>query len=118
MTRLYLGADVSKGYCDFVILNKQHSTIGDVFPLDDTAAGYKQLEKVLVHISKENDCSGFIAGFESTGCYENKWIEALKVFHESLNIQAVRLNPIVVHTSQKITLKRNTTDKISAISIA
>jgi len=32
----YLGGDVSKGYCDFVILDKNKKIIEEGFQLDDT----------------------------------------------------------------------------------
>ena len=39
MKKYYLGADVSKGYCDFILLDRDHNIVEQIFQLDDTADG-------------------------------------------------------------------------------
>ena len=58
------------------------------------------------------------AAVESTGGYENNWYRSLQEFGQSLNICVARLNPLGVMHNSKADLKRNTTDKTSARSIA
>ena len=41
--RYYLGIDVSKGYADFTILNKEKTIVEENFQLDDTFEGHQQL---------------------------------------------------------------------------
>lgn len=79
MKRYYVGADVSKGYCDFIILDQNHKLIEQVFQLDDTSAGYNHLYKILKKYSTDDEAIIFV-GFESTGGYENKWIDAIYSF--------------------------------------
>ena len=117
MEKYYVGADVSKGYCDFIILDKTTKVVEPVFQLDDTSIGYKNLNKILKKHSKDDQTIIFI-GFESTGGYENKWIEAIYNFESTMNLNVTRLNPKVSAASEKATLNRNKTDKTSALSIA
>jgi transposase len=117
MKKYYLGADVSKGYCDFVLLDQNQNMVEPVFQLDDTSAGYKHLLKMLKKYS-ENDETVIFVGFESTGGYENKWIDAIHSFRKTLNIKITHLNPRGIAASEKATLERNKTDKSSAILIA
>ncbi len=115
---IFIGGDVSKGYCDFVALDQNHNIIEDIFQLDDTSIGHKKLSKILFSISKKHEKTKIVIGFESTGGYENKWVEFVGENTGKLNLKVARLNPIVVHASDKTTLQKNKTDKISAISIA
>lgn len=117
MKKYYVGGDVSKGYCDFIILDKATKVIEPIFQLDDTSIGYKSLKKILKNHSRDDQTIIFI-GFESTGGYENKWIEAIYSFESTMNLKVTRLNPRVSSASEKATLKRNKTDKTSALTIA
>lgn len=117
MKKYYLGADVSKGYCDFILLDRDHNIVEQIFQLDDTAEGYSSLLKILKRYSS-NANTIFIVGFESTGGYENRWIEAIASFCIDLKIKIARLNPTAVHASGKATLVKIKTDKSSALLIA
>lgn len=117
MKKYYVGGDVSKGYCDFIILDKTSKVIEPIFQLDDTSNGYKKLRQILKKLSRDDETLFFI-GFESTGGYENKWIEAIYSFKSTMNLNVTRLNPIVSKASEKASMKRNKTDKTSALTIA
>ncbi len=118
MQTFYLGIDVSKGYADFIILNNQKEVVVESFQLDDTFEGHSFLYELLMNFLTEHKESIIYAAVESTGGYENNWYEALLAYQGSLNIQTARLNPLGVHHNSKADMKRNTTDKISAQSVA
>ena len=118
MQSFYLGADVSKGYADFVILDEQKQTVVENFQLDDTSNGHSKLFNVLGQILYRHPQSTVFAAVESTGGYENNWVHSLQRFQLTLNVSVARLNPLGVMHNSKAGLKRNTTDKISARSIA
>ena len=117
MKNLYLGCDASKGYADFVIINENHDIIENNFQLDDCFDGHQKLYEVLSkNLQDEEFC--LCAGIESTGGYENNWYDLFCRFKEVMDIKAVRLNPITVFHNAKSSMKRVTTDKISALNIA
>ena len=115
---IFIGGDVSKGYCDFVALDQKHNIIEEVFQLDDTNIGHQKLTKILLSISKKYEKPRIVIGFESTGGYENRWVESVSKNNGELDLKVARINPIVIHASDRTTLQKNKTDKISAISIA
>jgi len=118
MKSFFLGADVSKGYADFVILDEQKQTVINNFQLDDTHKGHQRLFEIISGFLSKHPDASMCAAVESTGGYENNWYHALKSFQKTLKISVTRLNPLGVMHNSKADLKRNTTDKISAQSIA
>ena len=70
----YLGIDVSKGYADFIILNKDKKVVEDNFQLDDTFEGHNQLNKIISGFIARYPNSNIFAAVESTGGYENNWL--------------------------------------------
>ena len=118
MQQYYLGIDVSKGYADFVILDPNKQPIKDNFQLDDTFAGHCQLYDRLHEFYVNHPDSKIYAAVESTGGYENNWLNSLIKFQSFFNLETARLNPLGVHANSKADLKRNVTDKISAQNVA
>ncbi|MEA3344573.1 MAG: IS110 family transposase [Patescibacteria group bacterium] len=118
MKSFYLGIDVSKGYSDFVIINKKKKIMLQNFQLDDTFDAHCRLHKVLSTFLTGHPKATLYAGMESTGGYENNWYNSLTRFQASLNIKTARLNPYAVVHNSKADLKRNKTDKISAQDVA
>jgi transposase len=115
---LYLGIDVSKGYADFVVLNSKGETVIKYFQLYDMFEGHNELYKILKDIVSSYRPEKIYAGVESTGGYENNWLKTLKGFVTEFPLYVARLNPASVNYNQKADLKRTTTDKVSARSIA
>ncbi len=114
----YLGIDVSKGYADFTILNKEKTIVEDNFQLDDTFEGHQKLFNFLkTHFATYPKLTLY-CGVESTGGYENNWYNGLHKYQSTLNLFVARLNPLGVHHSSKAALNRITTDKISAKNVA
>ena len=118
MSTYYLGIDVSKGYADFVILNRNKQCVEDSFQLDDTFSGHCHLYERLVEFFDNHPDALMYAAAESTGGYENNWFNSLVKFQATLNIQTARLNPLGVSANSRADLKRNITDKISAQNVA
>lgn len=114
----YLGIDVSKGYADFVILDAQKKPVEENFQLDDTFEGHALLYEKLYNFFQDHPQATIYAAVESTGGYENNWLNALIKFQGTLNIHTARLNPLGVSANSKAALKRNITDKISAQNVA
>ena len=118
MKEYYLGGDVSKGYSDFLILDKSRRIVEKGFQLDDTPKGHKILTMKVASFFKENPQATLYAGFESTGGYENNWMKLFMTLSGDCNVKVARLNPVGVSHHHKASLKRNITDPISAKNIA
>ena len=118
MPSYYLGIDVSKGYADFAILDSHKHPVEASFQLDDTFEGHTRLYQHLCRFYRDHPEAIIYAAVESTGGYENNWLNTLIKFQSSLNLKAARLNPLGVNANSRADLKRITTDKISAHSIA
>ena len=123
MSNFYLGGDVSKGYCDFVIINEDKEVIEENFQLDDNITGHKELAQVLKDFFNQNPDSVIYAGVESTGGYENNWYNMLKNLplaesSAGMKISVARVNPKVTNHNSQAELTRIITDKVSAQNIA
>jgi len=118
MKNFYLGADVSKGYCDFMLLDAKKRRIEEDFQLDDTFDGHQKLYHILSALCDQHPDAQIYAAVESTGGYENNWLDALVKFQSSLPLKTARLNPCGVHHNSKAGLERNITDAISAENVA
>ena len=114
----YLGIDVSKGYADFIILNKDKKVVEDNFQLDDTFEGHNQLFKIVSGFITKNPEAKIFAAVESTGGYENNWLTFLSKCQSKLQLSVARVNPFGVSYNSKATLKRIITDKESAKNVA
>jgi len=117
----YVGGDVSKGYCDYIILNSDEEIVEKNFQLDDTAQGHQALYRVFQNLWQRQPSAVVHVGFESTGGYENNWYHSIIKFSEQSaegRIQVTRLNPKAVSHHKKAELKRISTDKESAYTIA
>ena len=118
MKPFYMGIDVSKGYADFMIVNAEKKPVVNVFQLDDTFEGHRNLHNYMGRFLSGHEESTLFIAVESTGGYENTWYSSLIEFQDSLNIQTARLNPLGISHNSKAGLKKNITDKISAQNIA
>lgn len=113
----YLSGDVSKGYCDFLLLDTDKHPLEEPFVLDDTKTGRKQL-KQLIHHWFDQGIQVLYCGLESTGGYENNWYRLLCQLASCLNVKVARLNPKAVKACRDASLVRTNTDAISAYGIA
>lgn len=118
MTNYFLGVDVSKGYADLVVLDARKTTVEEGFQLDDTFEGHSRLYRFLNGFFAARPNAVLHAAVESTGGYENNWLNTLLKFQASFNLKVARLNPSGVNYHSKARFNRVVTDKTSARSIA
>lgn len=114
----YLGVDVSKGYADLVLLDEHKGIVEKDFQLDDTFKGHTRLVNFIRDFFEIHPDATILAAVESTGGYENNWLDTLQKLTGKWNIFAARLNPKGVHHHSKAGLKRVITDNVSARNIA
>ncbi len=118
MNIYYLGADVSKGYSDFVMLDQEKKAVDKNFQLDDTFDGHQKLTKYLESFVSAHPESTIHAAVESTGGYEDDWYERLRELSCSVPVRVARLNPNMVKANSIAELRRTKTDAVSARDIA
>ena len=73
MKQLFLGADVSKGYCDFIIQDEDLKEVEPHFQLDDIYEGHVALTRIIENLFRTYADLTLYIGIESTGSYENNW---------------------------------------------
>jgi transposase len=118
MKTYYLGIDVSKGYADFVFLDSEKTKIEADFQLDDTFTGHTIFYHRICAFITDHPGSQIYAAVESTGGYENNWLNNMTRWQAQLPIQVARLNPLGVSANSKADLSRNITDALSAKNVA
>ena len=116
--KIYLGIDVSKGYADFALIDEQKQSIVKNFQLDDTPDGHIRLGDFIGELFKQHPDLTVVATAESTGGYENNWLDCLKKLQRCYTIKVARLNPKGVHHHHEAKLNRAITDALSARLIA
>jgi transposase len=114
----YLGIDVSKGYADLVLLDEHKTVVEKNFQLDDTFQGHHLLFIFVQDFFSTYPDATLYAAVESTGGYENNWLNTLQNFQAHFNIFAGRLNPKGVHHHSIAGMNRIITDRVSARTIA
>src|SRR5437763_7572451 len=88
----YLGIYVSEGYSDFIILQLDKEVAEKAFRLYDVAEGHQQLGKIIDGLFKK----GFekvCCGVESTGGYENNWVNYVQELGKTKAVSIARINP-------------------------
>lgn len=114
----YLGCDVSKGYCDFILLGASKNVLVSNFCLDDNKQGRDTLSG-LIREWQSVGLTNLYCGVESTGGYENNWFRFLRGQDtKDLPIKTARLNPKGVKAVVGGYLTRTITDAVSAANIA
>jgi transposase len=113
----YVGIDVSKGYSDFLALQADKELLEGAFRLYDVSEGYEQLSKIIDRWFKQG-FEEICFGVESTGGYENNWVNYLQVLGKSKAVKVARINPKGVKSLGEAGLTRTITDSVSAQNIA
>lgn len=114
----FLGSDVSKGTCNFVLLGEEGELLESNFQLDDNREGHQQLYELIGRFKEENDLEKIIVGVESTGGYENNWYKGLRSRSKKLGTEVFRINPKLIYHETKTEGHRSVTDGVSAKIIA
>ncbi len=118
----YLGMDVSKGSCDFLLLDSGKEPLEEGFALDDCKQGRKTLS-ALIDRWFSGGLTHLYCGVESTGGYENNWFRLLCSLAASSavkgkTLKVARVNPKAIKATGQAALLRTQTDQTSAFSIA
>lgn len=114
----FLGSDVSKGTCNFVLVSEKGKELESNFQLDDNREGHQKLHELITKFMVEHQLSKIIVGVESTGGYENNWYKRLRNKGKRLGVEVFRINPKLIYHETKSSGHRSTTDGISAQVIA
>jgi len=114
--KIFIGADVSKGYADFIVLTEDKKVAMANFQLDDTKDGHRILKK---EIKKLNQIYHVLCGVENTGGYERNWVNLIKDMSTNSNdLEVYKFNPKAVKHQIQSLLKTNIDDAVSAKGIA
>lgn len=113
----YIGIDVSKGYADLVALHSNKEVAEGAFRLYDAAEGHRQLGDLIDGWVKKG-FEKIYCGVESTGGYENNWVNYLQEAGKTKPVHIARLNPKGVKSLGEAALTRTITDSVSAQNIA
>ena len=116
-TEGFLGADVSKGYADFILVDSQRNVLEKTFQLDDNKEGRKTLTELL-NQWLSSGLSKIYCGVESTGGYEDNWYYHLQQLSTTLDVEVARVNPKGVKSISEAVLTRTVNDAVSARNIA
>ena len=107
----YVGIDISKYKHDGFILSDFGEIVNSGFEFTNSAEGFRQLQKELELCGAGN----VRIGFEATGNYGIN----LKLFLEAIGYEYMEINPLLVKEYiRSNTLRRTTTDKLSAKAVA
>jgi len=114
----FLGGDVSKGMCNFVLLGESGKELEPNFQLDDNRQGHQKLFELIVKFKEEKKLQKIIIGVESTGGYENNWYKGLRNRSKKMGIEVFRINPKRIYHETRTEGHRSITDGVSARVIA
>ena len=107
----YVGIDISKYKHDCFVLSDFGEVVNEGFSFANDAEGFRRLEQELNLCGKGN----VRIGFEATGNYGIN----LKLFLGKIGYEFMEINPLLVKEHiRSNTLRRTTTDKLSAQAIA
>jgi transposase len=114
----FLAADVSKGYADFVLWDRQGNALESTFKLMDNKEGHQQAKQLVKEFMKLYMLSELYVGMESTGGYENNWFILFKSMRTEGVSRVMRINPKAVKAMGAARMARTITDAVSADNIA
>jgi transposase len=115
---LILGADVSKGYCDFILLDAQKHVLEPRFRFDDTAKGHDQLRHYIGVWKRRYKASRILLVTESTGGYEDNWLRLATHSSVSGYLEAYRINAKLTYHEYQSQGRSSIDDGVSALTIA
>jgi len=115
---LYVGADISKGYADYCIMDAEGQVRCEV-RLDDTRRGHDQMTGLLRQFAEDVSGDGeVVVGMEATGGMESNWLHLFNRLAEEIALTAFRINPLVLRRFAEQRLHAGKTDRISARRVA
>jgi len=118
MKEVYIGLDVSKGYCDVALLYKDPLQQQKYLKLDDHPVGWNSLKALIKNILKKDKDVQIKVGMEYTGIYHRHWANFLTKEFKGDNVKIYVINPYKIKKYAEMTMVRNKTDRVSARIIA
>ena len=115
---LFMGIDVSKGYADFSVLDVRKREVIKPFQLYDVFQEHEALGDIVQKLVDDHQSGQLYAAVESTGGYENHWLETLERLAVKYPVIFARLNPIGVSRHRQAEMREQITDKQSSKAIA
>ena len=116
--KIFIGADVSKGYADVQFRNEEATFLVEGGVFDDTASGHRLLLDRMTALKQKSPEVDFVVGLEASGGLERNWEKFFRSLKSSFDVELLLLNPLAVKKYLERDLRRNRTDKISARNIA
>ncbi len=115
---IILGADISKGYCDFVLMDAQGQILEPRFRLDDTSDGQEKLSERLRHWRRHYRADRVLLVAESTGGYEDNWLRLSNRASLSDFLETYRVNAKIIYHEYHAQRRSSIDDGVSAQTIA
>jgi transposase len=112
------GLDVSKGYCNIGVIDDSRNQLLEIFQIDDNQKGHDFLEGKIQWALTLEKGDVLRIGVESTGGYENNFVNMLIKLKSKYPVDVYRLNPLLIKRYSEMQLHRAKTDDTSAIDIA
>ena len=114
----FLGGDVSKGTCNFVLQDEDGAELEANFQLDDNRPGHQKLYELIKRFKQDYRMEKVVIGLESTGGYENNWYRGLRNKSKNLGTEIFRINPKLIYHETRTEGHRSINDGVSASVIA
>jgi transposase len=114
----FLGCDVSKGMCNFVLEKGNGEELESNLQLDDNIEGHQTLDALIKIWKEKHELQKIVVGLESTGGYENNWYKNLRNKSKLLGLEVFRINPKRIYHEGKTEGRRSITDGVSSQIIA
>lgn len=115
---LYVGADISKGYADFCVMDGEGQLRREV-KLDDTRRGHDRMAGLIDELSGMVSAEEeLLVGMEATGGLEANWMQLFENLAEKVDLTVYRVNPFVLRKFAEQQLHAGKTDRISARRVA
>ena len=115
---IIIGADVSKGYADFVVVDSDKKVLVNLFRLDDNKAGHTALTELIRDQKKKLRAQRVLFVAESTGGLEDNWLRLVKRAPLVDFVEGYRLNPKTIHHEYRVQHRNSISDGVSSLTIA
>lgn len=115
---IIIGADVSKGYADFIAIDSNKKVLVELFQLDDNKTGHSALTDQLQSLRENHRCNRILFAVESTGGLEDNWLRTVKKAPLSGFVEGYRINPKLTHHEYRVQKRNSVSDRVSSLTIA
>jgi hypothetical protein len=117
---VYVGGDVSKGYADFCLMDREGEIVLEI-QMDDTHQGHSRMSELIRECHRKVGSGEELEiALEATGGMERNWLQLFRELDESgdTELDVYRFNPLVIRRFAEQQLHTDKTDEISARVLA